>query len=173
MRKALCLSLFIVSGSLMAQIKSDRMWNGSRTVLEAQPTTLRLAPQYAPALRVLGLVLLNRGNTQRAVETFKQALVANPLNPETYFNLATAYFRAGKLGDALDMAGRALVLDEEEARYHALLGDVLERAAAVHGTPSSGADAQAAFEICHHFLSSSQPGLRSPAVWAAFQALGG
>jgi len=50
---------------------------------------VRLAPQYAPALRVLGAVLLNRGNTQRALEMLQQALALNPLNSETYFDIAT------------------------------------------------------------------------------------
>jgi tetratricopeptide (TPR) repeat protein len=89
--------------------------------------TLRHAPQYAPALRVLGVVLLNRGNPQRALEMLRQALTSNPLNPETYFDMATAYFRTGKLNEAMDMAGRALTLEEEDARYHTLLGDIYSR----------------------------------------------
>jgi tetratricopeptide (TPR) repeat protein len=89
--------------------------------------TLRLAPQYAPALRVLGAVLLNQGNTQRALEMLQQALASNPLNPETYFDMATAYFRSGKLSEALEMAGRALIVEEEDARYYSLLGGIYSK----------------------------------------------
>ena len=89
--------------------------------------TLRLAPQYAPALRVLGLVLLNRGNTQRALEMLQQALASNSLNSETYFDMATAYFRAGKLREALEMANRALIVEEDDARYYSLLGDIYSK----------------------------------------------
>src|SRR5262245_8378324 len=89
--------------------------------------TLRLAPRYAPALRVLGVVLLNRGSSERAVEMLRNAVDSNPLNAETYFNLATAYLRTGKLAEALDMARRALILDEEDARFYTLLGDIYSR----------------------------------------------
>ncbi len=89
--------------------------------------TLRLAPRYAPALRVLGVVLLIRGNTQRALEMLQQALASNPLNPETYFDMATAYFRHGRLSEALEMAGRALIVEEEDARYYSLLGDIYSK----------------------------------------------
>jgi tetratricopeptide (TPR) repeat protein len=89
--------------------------------------TLRFAPQYAPALRVLGAVMLNRGNTKSALDVLQQALAANPLNSETYFDLATAYLRAGKPGDALEMANRALIVEEEDARYYSLIADIYSK----------------------------------------------
>jgi tetratricopeptide (TPR) repeat protein len=89
--------------------------------------TLLLAPQYAAALRVLGAVLLNKGNTQRAQEVLQQALASNPLNPETYFDMATAYFRSGNLSEALEMAGRAVIVEEEDARYYSLLADIYSK----------------------------------------------
>jgi tetratricopeptide (TPR) repeat protein len=89
--------------------------------------TLRLAPRYAPALHLMGVVLLNRGNPQRAVEMLQQAQAANPLNPEIYFQTGSAYFRSGKLSEALDMTGRALILDDEDSRYHALLADIYSK----------------------------------------------
>jgi tetratricopeptide (TPR) repeat protein len=54
----------------------------------------------------------------------RQAQAANPLNSETYFQMGTAYFRSGKLSEALDMTERALVLDEDDSRFYALLGEV-------------------------------------------------
>ena len=89
--------------------------------------TLRLAPRYAPALHLMGVVLLNRGNPQRALEMLQQAQAANPLNPEIYFQMGSAYFRSGKLTEALDTTGRALLLDDEDPRYHALLGDIYSK----------------------------------------------
>lgn len=89
--------------------------------------TLRLAPRYAPALHLMGVVLLNRGNAQRALEILQQAQAANPLNPEIYFQMGSAYFRSGKLSEALGMAGRALLLDDEDPRYHALLADIYSK----------------------------------------------
>ena len=89
--------------------------------------TLRLAPRYAPALHLMGVVLLNRGNPQRALEMLQQAQAANPLNPEIYFQMGSAYSRSGKLTEALDTTGRALLLDDEDPRYHALLGDIYSK----------------------------------------------
>ena len=89
--------------------------------------TLRLAPRYAPALHLLGVVLLNRGSAERALDVLQQASALNPLNADIYFQMASAYLRAGKLSEALDMNQRALILDEEDPRYYALLGDVYSK----------------------------------------------
>ena len=88
---------------------------------------VRLAPRYAPALQALGAVQLNRGNTQGALEMLKQAQTNNPLNSETYFDMGTAYLRSGKYSEALDMTARALVLEEEDPRFQALLGEIYSK----------------------------------------------
>jgi predicted Zn-dependent protease len=41
--------------------------------------------------------------------------------------LGTAYLRSGKLSEALDMASRALILEEEDPRYQALLGEIYSK----------------------------------------------
>src|SRR5437867_413428 len=46
------LPLLIVSGSITAQTKNTRAWNASRTVFEAQPAMLRLAPHMTITIRV-------------------------------------------------------------------------------------------------------------------------
>jgi tetratricopeptide (TPR) repeat protein len=120
--------------------------------------TLQLAPQYAPALRVLGAVLLNRGNAQRALEMLQQALAANPLNPETYFDMATAYFRSGRLGEALEMAGRAVIVEEEDARYYSLLGDIYSKM-------KRPTEARAAVERAAKLK--SRPGYQAPDPYSA------
>jgi tetratricopeptide (TPR) repeat protein len=120
--------------------------------------TLQLAPQYAPAQRVLGAVLLNRGNTQRALEMLQHALASNPLNSETYFDLATAYFRSGKLNEALDMLTSALILEEEDPRYYTLLGDIYSKM-------KRSKDALAAVERASQLK--SQPGYQMPDPYSA------
>jgi tetratricopeptide (TPR) repeat protein len=89
--------------------------------------TLRLAPRYAPALHLLGVVLVNRGSSQPALEALRQASALNPLNAETYFQMAAAYFRSGRFPEALDMNERALILEEEDPRYHTLLGNIYSK----------------------------------------------
>ena len=89
--------------------------------------TLRLAPRYAPALHLLGVVLLNRGSSERALEVLQQASAFNPLSPDIHFQMASAYLRADKLSEALDMNQRALILDEDDPRYYALLGTIYSK----------------------------------------------
>src|SRR4030095_12541706 len=67
----------------------------------------------------------------------QQAQAGNPLNPEIYFQIGSAYFRSGKLAEALDVTGRALLLDDEDPRYHALLSDIYSKM-------NRGADSRAA-----------------------------
>jgi tetratricopeptide (TPR) repeat protein len=71
--------------------------------------------------------MLNRGKLQPALEVFGQALAANPLNPETYFNMGAAYLRSGKAGDALEMTQKAIVIEDEDARYYAQLSEIYSR----------------------------------------------
>jgi tetratricopeptide (TPR) repeat protein len=76
---------------------------------------LKLAPRYAPALQILGTVLLDRGNVQPALDAFRQSLSVNPLNSETYLNMGAAYLRLGNLNTALEMTEKALVIEDEDA----------------------------------------------------------
>jgi len=85
------------------------------------------APRYGPALQILGTVLLYRGKLQPALDVFGQALAANPLNPETYFNMGAAYLRTGKLADALEMTQKAIVIEDEDSRYYAQLSEIYSR----------------------------------------------
>jgi tetratricopeptide (TPR) repeat protein len=111
--------------------------------------TLRLAPRYAPALHLLGVVLSNRGNSQRALEALQQASALNPLNSEIYFQMASAYFRAGKLSEARDMNQRALTLEEEDPRYYTLAGNIYSKS-------NRPADAQIAMKKAGQLI--SRPG---------------
>jgi tetratricopeptide (TPR) repeat protein len=120
--------------------------------------TLRLAPKYAPALRVLGTVLLNRGHIERALDILQQAATSNPLNAETYFDMATAYFRSAKLREALEAAERALILEEEDPRYYSLLADI-------HSKLTRSAEARMASERAAELR--SRPGYQPPVPYSA------
>jgi tetratricopeptide (TPR) repeat protein len=119
---------------------------------------LRIAPRYAPALQALGTVQLNRGNTQGALDMLKQAQTSNPLNSETYFNMAAAYLRSGKFSEALDMSLRALVLDEEDPRYQALLGEIYSKM-------NRMAESRAALDMARELQ--SRPGYRPTDPYAS------
>jgi Flp pilus assembly protein TadD len=106
----------------------------------------------------LGVVLLNRGGPQRALEMLQRASALNPLNAETYFQMASAHLRSGKLADALDFIERALILEEEDPRYHALLGDIYSKM-------NRKAEARAAIERAARLT--SQPGYEPPDPYAS------
>jgi len=120
--------------------------------------TLELAPRYGAAMHIMGIVLLSRGDAPHALNFLRQSLIANPLNPETYFNLSTAYFRIGKHAEALEMIERALVLDDEDARFHAHAGDVYSK---TNQPDRAQASLRRAAEL------RSRPGYREPDPYAS------
>src|SRR5438093_3253754 len=53
MQKSFYVSLFVIlSGSLAAQTKNARSWNGSQIVFEEQPASIRLAPHVTTTIRL-------------------------------------------------------------------------------------------------------------------------
>jgi Flp pilus assembly protein TadD len=101
---------------------------------------------------------LNRGNTQGALETLKQAQTANPLNSETYFDMGTAYLRSGKLSEALDMTLRALILEEEDPRFQTLL-------AGIYSKMNRTAESRVALDLARELQ--SRPGFRPTDSYAS------
>jgi tetratricopeptide (TPR) repeat protein len=102
--------------------------------------------------------MLNRGNTQAATGVLQQALASNPLNSEIYFDLATASFSVGKLDDALEMAGRALILEEEDERYYSLIADIYSKM-------KRPAEARSAIDRAGQLK--SRPGYQTPGPYSA------
>ena len=68
----------------------------------AYAEVLRGAPDYAEASRLLGLVALQSGNPEGAIELFKRALSLEPSSAWTHNNLGIAYQIQGNLQAALD-----------------------------------------------------------------------
>lgn len=88
---------------------------------------IRLAPNYGPALQSLGTLLIDRGSPEIARPFLEHAAEVTPLNADIWFGLATAYFRTGKLAQALEAANRAVVLKEDDDRYQRLLNQIQEK----------------------------------------------
>jgi tetratricopeptide (TPR) repeat protein len=85
---------------------------------------VRLAPTYGPALHSLGTLLLDHGSPEKAADILKRAVEANPLNAASWFSLGAAYFKSGKLSDAMEAAKWAVVLNEEDSKYQRLLSEI-------------------------------------------------
>lgn len=78
---------------------------------------LAINPSMAPALRLLGLVLLQQGRLADSISAFEDSLKIEPLHPEALTNLAFAYFQAKNINVALDLIDtcRRLYPDYEPA----------------------------------------------------------
>ena len=61
---------------------------------------VQLAPKMYAARNVLGRVLLELGQTERAVKELEEGVRLAPSSPEMHFALARAYTRAGRQADA-------------------------------------------------------------------------
>lgn len=70
------------------------------TALPLAEKSVALAPKMYPARNVLGRVLLEVGQTERAIHELEEGVRLAPGSPEMHFALARAYTRAGRKEDA-------------------------------------------------------------------------
>jgi tetratricopeptide (TPR) repeat protein len=89
--------------------------------------TVRLAPKYGPALHSLGQILLDRGSPENSLSFLQRAAEVTPLNADTWFDLATAYFKTGKPAQALEAADRAVALKDDDGRYQRLIRQIKDK----------------------------------------------
>jgi tetratricopeptide (TPR) repeat protein len=75
--------------------------NGENAIAEAR-TALSIDPQNAEGYRYLGLGLLAQDNYSAAVHAFKESLVRDCNNAQTYNDLARAQSARGDLAGAAD-----------------------------------------------------------------------
>ncbi|MGH8126953.1 MAG: tetratricopeptide repeat protein [Gammaproteobacteria bacterium] len=75
----------------------DFDWSGAVAEFER---ALQLAPNDARAMALLGQALASLGQTRRAIELTREALLNDPLNAVFYANLFSYYLGEGRLDDA-------------------------------------------------------------------------
>ncbi len=93
--------------------------------LQALRTIPMPAEQELALRQRLAEILIAQGQTTEAVTDLKRAAELDSSNPDTYFNLALAEFRAGKTKDALESAERSKKI-KDSAEIEGLLGDIQE-----------------------------------------------
>jgi aspartyl/asparaginyl beta-hydroxylase (cupin superfamily) len=69
------------------------------------------APQHPLVLNQTALGMLNAGNAAGAAALLEKATLSDPVNPEAWFNLATALRKLDRIDDALAALERLLVVD--------------------------------------------------------------
>ena len=73
-------------------------------------SVLAVAPRHDQSLYLLGVVALQQGRAQQAIEHINNALVVNERMPEWHYNLACAYQSLGRLNEAVTHYRWALTL---------------------------------------------------------------
>jgi predicted O-linked N-acetylglucosamine transferase (SPINDLY family) len=86
---------------------------------------LAIEPGNADALNMLGIVALQSGRGDAAVELIREAIRRNATNPAYFHNLGIALRAHGKLGEAIAAARQAVALKPEMAEAHLSLGGYL------------------------------------------------
>ena len=89
---------------------------------------LKKTPGNPIAMNNLGYFLLERGERfQEAFELISRAIAIDPTNPSYLDSLGWAYFKLGKLDDAIRRLEEALKQDGASATAHEHLGDVYQK----------------------------------------------
>ena len=94
---------------------------------EARQTIAQLDQISADDYRTqtgIGVLLARYRLYDDAIQHFQAALRANSDSDDVKFDLANAYFRKGKYGDALDAAQKVSAAGQQDDAFLALLGDI-------------------------------------------------
>ncbi|MBW1981585.1 MAG: tetratricopeptide repeat protein [Deltaproteobacteria bacterium] len=89
---------------------------------------IRLKPGYSEAYNNLGVIYLEQGQIQQAIESFKKAL-SNPLysNPQdAHYNLGRAYLKRKEYGKAILQLKQAVQIIPEFASAYNSLGEAYQ-----------------------------------------------
>ena len=115
------------TGSLaVALAHAARLLERDPALAEAQAREiLRVAPEQAEALLVLGAALRAKGEPQTAVEQLRPAALANPQSAALQYALALALAEAGESGRAIAAFRRVVRLDTKHPHAWRGLGDQL------------------------------------------------
>ena len=70
------------------------------TALPFAEKAVQLTPNMFPARNVLGRILLDLGEVERAIKELEEGARLAPSSPEMHFALARAYTRVGRKADA-------------------------------------------------------------------------
>jgi tetratricopeptide (TPR) repeat protein len=85
---------------------------------------LAVAPNHPDALHLLGVIALQAGRADVAIDFINRAIAVRPA-AGFYSNLSEAYRKSGRFGEAESSARRSIALDPRNAPAHANLGATL------------------------------------------------
>jgi tetratricopeptide (TPR) repeat protein/SAM-dependent methyltransferase len=88
---------------------------------------LILDPNHAGVLHNLGILAIQTGRNDMAVDLLGKAITLNRRSPDAHYNLAVALEALGRPDDAIVHYGKALALKDDHAEAHMNLGNALSR----------------------------------------------
>ena len=91
----------------------------------AYEALLRSAPAHAQTLHLLGVVALQTGRAELAIERIRAAIQLDPRHPEPYSNLGLAQEHLGQFGSALASIEKALERAPNDPEIQANRGNLL------------------------------------------------
>lgn len=108
----LSILVILVSAFALRTVVRNADWKDDATLWEATYATVPTSPRAAYNY---GLVLTNRGEHERAIPFYRQAIDEDPTFISSYFNLASTYAGLGRFDEARDVYARALGGDIDAA----------------------------------------------------------
>lgn len=117
LHSALCIGLLLILGILSWQ----RVWAyGNDETLWTDE--LAKNPNCWAAYKDLGVVFVQKGQVDKAMDLFQKALEINPTEAATYYDLGLAFAKKGQVDDAIAQYQKALKITPDLANAHADLG---------------------------------------------------
>jgi len=116
--------------TLQQQLESGRLHHKAGRLAEAEKIyrqVLVREPDHADALHLLGVVAIETGRPQMAVELIRRATAVCSTNAFYHSNLGNALTDLGQLDQALISYRQAVLLQPESAEVHYNLGVALQR----------------------------------------------
>ena len=106
----------------LGEHRSGRLQQAERMYREV----LRIDPDHADALHLLGLIAYQTGELPTAVDLLRRAVAANPQAAAFHANLGAAFAAAGRCDEARAAYLRALQIQPDYAEAHNNLGNLLK-----------------------------------------------
>lgn len=103
------------------------------------------------SLFVLGLLYTERGNINKAIETYNLSLQHNPQNTQALNEISKVFLTQGHSAKAIEFARQAVRIDCNNAHYHFQLGLALERHGQYSEARSAISDAIGLNKSISHF----------------------
>jgi len=103
----------------------------------AYQQALQTDPEQPVALHMLGVIALQQGNADAAVDLISKAIAITPNDTGAHCNLGIAYNALGRLNDAVNSFQKAIAITPNDADAHNNLGNLFKQQGALDDAATS------------------------------------